>query len=224
MGAADFSGRLPRAGKDPSGREIQSNNKPVAGGVPVFLMEGWQPLTGLRTYTVYWVDLESAKVLKDYFLADIALQLDLSGPDKKALFSKTIRFKGHIGQAAIRGAPQQVATGEGVIMREPNPQRQAQVLCPTFIYPGRSEFIDESSLLGINGRSFSLVPPGGGQVNTISIMPLMHLKMNVDPRRRQPHLRGVTQVAQYSWQPLVPLAILKDLTQVSCSFVNAGRQ
>jgi hypothetical protein len=234
VGPAEFAGRLPRAGKDRYGREIQSNNKPVAGGVPVFLMEDWQHLTGLRTYTVYWVDLESAKVLKDYLRADIALQLDLSGPGKKALFSETIRFNGHMNSSASNSRGPVDPIGEGVIMRGPNPtgvignaQRQAQILSPTFIYSGRSEFIDDSSLLDKTGPRFTLAPYLGGVVNTISIMPLMHLGMNVGKRGRPVggwDLRGVTEVAKYSWQPLVPLTILKDLTQISCSFVNAGKQ
>ena len=63
-----FAGRLPRASRNRFGKPIQSNNKPVAGGVPVFLMEDWQPLTGQQTYRVYWVDSESAKVLVEYLM------------------------------------------------------------------------------------------------------------------------------------------------------------
>ena len=216
------SDMLQRARKLPPANPGQK--KPVAGGIPVFLMEEWQPLTGQQTYRVYWVNLECAKVLKEYFSADSALKLNLRDKDKRVVFTKTIHFWGD-GAGGVETL--------GLIGKR---ELKAKVLHPTLIYGGSSEFIDEKHLVekmllekaaGAEfvylGRSFRLAPAPGRmslrQVNTIVIMPLMHLQQSRVTHQHQLS-RGVTLAVYHPWQPVIPNAIYKEVREITCEIVK----
>jgi hypothetical protein len=224
--------------------------KPVAGGVPVFLMEAWQR-TGQQTYQVYWVNLECAIVLREYFSATSALKLDLRDKDKIVKFTKTIHFWGDRS-----GIPSPVSLGGnrnkdgGVEMlglikhlgEEKPKELKARVLLPTLIYGGSSEFLDTKYLVekmllekaaGAEfvwlGRSFRLAPGNQRlplrQINTVVIMPLMHLQQsgNRNPLPMYQLRRGVTAVVYHPWRPKIPNAILKEVRQITCEIVNFGK-
>jgi len=236
-----FDRPLPKVSKVPDARPgarggstppptIQGKNKPVAGGIPVFLLEDWQPATGQQTYRVYWVNLECAIVLKEYFSAASALKLDLRDKDKRVLFTETIHFWGNWNRD---GGIEML----GLIGKK---ELKANVLQPTLIYGGRSEFIDEKSLMDIKANAkyiqfggFTLRPAETRaetlelfrsklprHVNTISIMPLMHLQQSRVSRSRG----GVTEVAYHPWQPEIPNEIAKNIEQITCEIVNFGKQ
>ena len=190
----------------------------------------WQPATGQQTYRVYWVNLECAIVLKEYFSAASALKLDLRDKDKRVLFTETIHFWGNWNRD---GGIEML----GLIGKK---ELKANVLQPTLIYGGRSEFIDEKSLMDIKANAkyiqfggFTLRPAETRaetlelfrsklprHVNTISIMPLMHLQQSRVSRSRG----GVTEVAYHPWQPEIPNEIAKNIEQITCEIVNFGKQ